>query len=60
MKYSDVDLYNGFQQNMRQTSWTRLFPSWWSEDALTTSIGKEIELIKSMIIFINNIFYIDL
>ena len=51
MKYSDVDLYNGFQQNMRQTSWTRLFPSWWSEDALTTSIGKEIELIKSMIIF---------
>ena len=26
MKYSDVDFYNGFQQNMRQASWTRLFP----------------------------------
>ena len=52
MKYTDLSINLGFQRNMRETSWLKLFPHWWSEnDPLTDAIGKEIELIKAKGIF---------
>lgn len=52
MKYTDLSINLGFQRNMRETSWLKLFPHWWSEnDPLTEAIGKEIELIKAKAIF---------
>ena len=52
MKYTDLSINLGFQRNMRETSWLKLFPHWWSEnDPLTEAIGKEIESIKAKAIF---------
>lgn len=51
MKYSDIDLNAGFTKNMRDTPWTKLFPHWWTEDALTRAIGDEVERVKAQIIF---------
>ena len=47
MKYSDIDSNNNFAHNMRDTPWTKLFPHWWSDDALMNAIGAEVERIKA-------------
>lgn len=51
MKYSDIDSNNNFAHNMRDTPWTKLFPHWWSDDALMNAIGAEVERIKARMIF---------
>ena len=51
MKYSDIELNNGFVGNMRDTAWKKLFPYWYAEDDFISTIGEEIELIKAQGIF---------
>lgn len=51
MKYSDVNLDDEFVGNMRQTSWSSLFPYWYMQDDFINAIGNEIELIKSEALF---------
>ena len=52
MKYSDLVINAGFQKNMRETNWLKLFPTWWSEnDPLLNAIGQEIAYIKAQAIF---------
>lgn len=51
MQYSDVHFQNEFRGNLRQTSWSSLFPYWYMEDDFLKTIGEEIELIKAQGIF---------
>ena len=51
MKYSDVNVNDVFVGNMRQTSWSSLFPYWYMQDDFINTIGDQIELIKSEALF---------
>lgn len=52
MKYSDLSINLGFQKNMQETNWLKLFPKWWSEnDPLLQTIGQEIAYLKAQAIF---------
>ena len=51
MQYSDISFHNEFRGNLRQTSWSSLFPYWYMEDDFLKTIGEEIELIKAQGVF---------
>ena len=52
MDYNDLTINSGFQKNMQDTNWLKLFPKWWSaNDPLMNIIGQEITYLKAQAIF---------
>lgn len=52
MDYNDLITNSGFQKNMQDTNWLKLFPKWWSaNDPLMNIIGQEITYLKAQAIF---------
>ena len=52
MDYNDLITNSGFQKNMQDTNWLKLFPKWWAaNDPLINVIGQEITYLKAQAIF---------